>query len=71
MSVKNECEEGLYKLFSETGKSELMFTLEGKNLTTQSIKDTQDMIDEHLGIRDGLLQRCCFFGQHSHTLHVR
>ena len=26
------------------------------------------MIDAALGIGDGLLQRCCFFGQHSHTL---
>jgi hypothetical protein len=25
-------------------------------------------MDEVLGIGEGLLQRCCFFGQHSHTL---
>ena len=35
----------------------------------QAVKDTQSIIDETLGIGGGLLQRCCFFGQHSHTLH--
>eukprot|EP01035_Chromulina_nebulosa_P028106 gene28106-37043_t len=40
-------------------KSELLFSLDGKNLTTQAVKDTQAVM---------LLQRCCFFGQHSHTL---
>lgn len=51
-------------------KSDLIFTLEGKNMTTQSMKDTQDLIDIELGVGNGLLQRCCFFGQHSHTLQV-
>lgn len=46
-----------------------MFKLDGADLTTQSIQDTQAVIDEKLGIGDDLVQRCCFFGQHSHTLH--
>jgi len=49
-------------------KNDLLFTLAGKDMTTQSVKDTQALIDEILGTGDGLLQRCCFFGQHSHTL---
>lgn len=52
-------------------KSELHFTLDGKDLTTQAVKDTQTLMDSVLGIRGGLLQRCCFFGQHSHTHQVR
>ena len=51
-------------------KSELLFTLDGRELTTQSVKDTQLVVDTELGIGNGLLQRCCFFGQHSHTLQV-
>ena len=49
-------------------KNDLLFTLGGKDMTTQSVKDTQALIDDILGTGDGLLQRCCFFGQHSHTL---
>jgi hypothetical protein len=52
-------------------KAELHFTLNGTVLTTQAVKDTQALIDEHLGIQGGLLQRCCFFGQHTHTMQVR
>jgi chromosome segregation ATPase len=37
------------------------------DLTTQSVKDTQIVLEDTLGIGQGLLQRCCFFGQHSHT----
>lgn len=51
-------------------KSELLFSVDGRNLTTQSVKDTQIVVDAELGIGNGLLQRCCFFGQHSHTLQV-
>lgn len=51
-------------------KSELLFSVDGRNLTTQSVKDTQLVVDQELGIGNGLLQRCCFFGQHSHTLQV-
>ena len=50
-------------------KAELLFSLDGMDQTTQAVKDTQTIIDETLGIGGGLLQRCCFFGQHSHTLH--
>jgi hypothetical protein len=52
-------------------KAELHFSVGGQDLTTQAVKDTQAIIDQVLGIKDGLLQRCCFFGQHTHTLHVR
>eukprot|EP01036_Dinobryon_divergens_P023323 gene23323-31654_t len=52
-------------------KSELLFSLDGKNLTTQAVKDTQAVMDEVLGIGGQLLQRCCFFGQHSHTLEAK
>jgi DNA repair exonuclease SbcCD ATPase subunit len=49
-------------------RADLAFVLDGKELTTLAVKDTQALIDETLGIGSGLLQRCCFFGQHSHTL---
>lgn len=51
-------------------KNELHFVCNNQTLTTQAIKDTQALIDSKLGIGNGLLQRCCFFGQHSHTLQV-
>lgn len=51
-------------------KAELHFRMDGRELTTQAVKDTQALIDEHLGIQSGLLQRCCFFGQHTHTMQV-
>lgn len=52
-------------------KTELLFSVGGVDLTKQSVKDTQDVVDEILGVGNNLLQRCCFFGQHSHTLQVR
>lgn len=51
-------------------KAELHFTVGDRVLTTQSVKDTQAVVDQMLGIGGGLLQRCCFFGQHTHTQHV-
>ena len=48
-------------------KQELFFQFNHENLTAQSVKATQMKIDEVLGIGTGLLQRCYFFGQHSHT----
>ena len=51
-------------------KSELLFNLDGNDLTNQAVKDTQAIIDDKLGIGSGLLQRCCFFGQHSHIQQV-
>jgi len=51
-------------------KSELHFFVDGKGLTRQTVPDTQAIINDHLGIKDGLLQRCCFFGQHSMEVSV-
>jgi DNA repair exonuclease SbcCD ATPase subunit len=52
-----------------TKKQELYFSLNEQDLTTQSVKDTQNVIDRLLGVGNGLLQRCYFYGQHSHTSH--
>ena len=52
-------------------KSELYFYVDDIDYTTQSVKDTQFIVDDILGTGRGLVERCCFFGQHSHTLHVR
>lgn len=51
-------------------KTELSFKLDNQDLTTQSVRDTQVVVDQVLGIGKGLIERCCFFGQHTHTLHV-
>lgn len=51
-------------------KGELRFYVDGLELTQQSVKDTQDIIDSLLGVGDGMLHRCVFFGQHSHALNV-
>jgi hypothetical protein len=51
-------------------KSDLRFEIDGKDLTKQSVKDTQSSIDEELGVGDGMIQRASFFGQHSTTLNV-
>jgi hypothetical protein len=51
--------------------TELHFTFNGAVLTTQAMKHTEAVIHEKLGIQAGLLQRCCFFGQHTHTMQVR
>jgi DNA repair exonuclease SbcCD ATPase subunit len=48
-------------------KQELLFVYNNEDITAQSIKDTQNKINEILGVGTGLLQRCYFFGQHSHT----
>lgn len=45
-------------------KSELHFSVDGKCLTGTPT-DTQARINDQLGIKNGLLQRCCFFGQHA------
>lgn len=49
---------------------QLIFKVDGVDVTQQSVKDTQTRIDEKLGVGNGLLQRCCFFGQHSHTMQA-
>jgi hypothetical protein len=53
-----------------TKKQELYFSYNGEDVTTQSVKDTQALIETKLGIGRGLLQRGYFFGQHSHTAQV-
>ena len=49
-------------------KVQLNFWVDDKEQTQLSVKDTQATIDDILGVGSGLLQRCCFYGQHSHTL---
>jgi DNA repair exonuclease SbcCD ATPase subunit len=46
-------------------KSALLFTLEGEELTTQSAKETQQIIDEKLGVDSQILARTMFHGQHA------
>jgi DNA repair exonuclease SbcCD ATPase subunit/DNA repair exonuclease SbcCD nuclease subunit len=48
-------------------KQELFFFVDGQELTNQAVKDTQAVMDAWLGLDRGVLQRCFFFGQHSHT----
>lgn len=50
-----------------TKKQELLFFVDGQDLTNQAVKDTQAVVDAWLGLQRGILQRCYFFGQHSHT----
>jgi len=45
--------------------SSLSFTLNGSDLTRQSSKDTQQLIDEHFGIGSQMLMRTIFHGQHT------
>jgi DNA repair exonuclease SbcCD ATPase subunit len=46
-------------------RSSLKFVLGGNDITAQSQRDTQALIDEKLGTGQNLLQRSCFFGQHA------
>jgi len=46
-------------------KSALVFSLDGVELTTQSAKETQQLIDENLGVSPQILARTMFHGQHS------
>jgi DNA repair exonuclease SbcCD ATPase subunit len=48
-----------------SSKGALVFQLDGKNLTTQSIKETQAAIDEKLGVGSQIVARTMFHGQHS------
>lgn len=48
-------------------KQELFFYVDQDDKTNQAVKDTQAVIDAWLGLDRGVLQRCFFFGQHSHT----
>ena len=44
-------------------KGALVFHLDGQDLTTQSIKDTQAIIDENLGVGPQIVARTMFHGQ--------
>lgn len=46
-------------------KGGLVFLLDGKDLTTQSVKETQLMIEEKLGVSSQILSRTMFHGQHA------
>jgi DNA repair exonuclease SbcCD ATPase subunit len=46
-------------------KGSLSFLLDGEDLTTQSAKDTQAVIDEKLGVGAQVLARTMFHGQHA------
>lgn len=72
VAVEGEINNQPFKVIRRRGvkKTELLFHLNGVDLTQQAIKDTQESIDILLGTGGGLLQRCSFFGQHSHTLQV-
>jgi DNA repair exonuclease SbcCD ATPase subunit len=42
----------------------LFFLLDGKDMTTQSIKETQSLLEEKLGVAPAILLRSIFHGQH-------
>lgn len=46
-------------------KGWLVFLYDGRDLTTQSVKETQDLINEKLGISPQVLARTMFHGQHA------
>jgi DNA repair exonuclease SbcCD ATPase subunit len=46
-------------------KGSLVFRLNGEDLTTQSAKETQVVIEEKLGVSQRLLSRTMFHGQHA------
>lgn len=46
-------------------KTSLTFILDGKDLSRQSAKETQQVIDEKLGVSSQLLSRTIFHGQHT------
>lgn len=59
---------GKYFSLSRTktrSKGELKFSLDGRDRTAQSIKETQKIIDDELGIPASLLSRVVFHGQHA------
>lgn len=45
-------------------KGELLFQLDGEELTTLSVKETQALVEEKLGVDAHLLSRTVFHGQH-------
>ena len=48
-----------------SSKGSLTFILDGEDLTRQSMKETQSMIDEKLGAGSQVLSRTIFHGQHA------
>lgn len=46
-------------------KGNIVFTLGGEDLTTQSAKETQELIDETFGVNSQILARTIFNGQHA------
>jgi DNA repair exonuclease SbcCD ATPase subunit/DNA repair exonuclease SbcCD nuclease subunit len=42
----------------------LTFVVDGEDMTTQSVKETQAIVDETLGVSPTILARSVFFGQH-------
>jgi DNA repair exonuclease SbcCD ATPase subunit len=46
-------------------KGNLVFHLDGVDLTTQSVKETQAVIEEKLGVNPQILARTMFHGQHA------
>jgi DNA repair exonuclease SbcCD ATPase subunit len=45
-------------------KGDLIFHIGGVDLTTQSVKETQALIEEKLGVHSSILSRSTFHGQH-------
>lgn len=46
-------------------KAGLVFHLDGTDLTTQSVKETQALLEEKLGVSSQILSRAMFHGQHN------
>ena len=47
-----------------TSKSDLVFHVDNVDLTTQSTKETQALVEEKLGVDAHILTRVAFYGQH-------
>ena len=45
-------------------KGDLTFQIDDVNLTTQSVKETQTIVEERLGVDSHILTRVTFYGQH-------
>lgn len=50
---------------ADSKSTSLCFHYAGKDVTQQTMRDTQDKIDDILGIGNDLLLKSTFFGQHS------
>ena len=67
MSVRGRLNDSEFSVTrSKTSRGgTLSFALDGHDLTTQSVKETQILIDEKLGISSQILTRTLFHGQHA------